>query len=269
MPKKKSSRKKKRAEQDIIYTPTILALLIFLMLIIFAISIFISLPKHVHTKIKTVNRPIPTPTSTPTPPVHLSLVNTWKTYQNNEYGFTITYPALGLNKQGSLIDCGNGIEDFIKTYNLNDKIVPTIQLDNLLSLTLHPWGSELKDYVLAKDDKAYTKYSIFHTHMANADEVMLFSKNLSASDSATGYFADTLALYKKQNIIFQIQKAPSPQLGCQMIFDPRDKNQTQVFPEQLSQKMEPLQALLYNQYKSWNEAQSILFGSEMKPTGQD
>ena len=269
MPKKKSSRKKKRIQQESSYAPTILALLIFLMLVIFTISIFISLPKHMQPKIKAVNRPTPTPTSTPRPPVHLSLANTWKTYQNNEYGFTITYPALGMSSQGSLIDCGNGIEDFTKTDNLNDKIIPTIQLDNLLTLTLHPWGSELKDYVLAKDPNAYAKYSIIHTNIAHADEVMFFLITPSATGSATGYFADTLALYKKQNIIFQMQEAPAPQLGCQMIFDPRDENLTQVFPKQLSQKNEQFQTLLYNQYKSWNEAQSMQFGNVIKPTGQD
>lgn len=267
--KKKPSPVQKQTQKENIYAPTIVSLLLFLMLIIATVSIFISLPAKTKRKQTRVRIAIPTPTLIPAlPPVNLSLANTWKTYTNAEYGFTVIYPALGLNEEGYLVSCGNGIQDFTKQDTTTDEITPTINIDNFFSITLHPFGAELKDYVLQHDTQAYKKYILVHTHIQNADEVVLFYSNPTATNSATGYFAHTLSLYKKQNIIFQLDEDPTPQRGCQMVFDPRS-NQQQVFPNQLIKNPQQFLTLLYMQYKSWNEAQSIRFSGVLKPTGQD
>lgn len=199
-------------------------------------------------------------TPNPTPPIDMALQNSFKTYSNTLYGFSVTYPALGESSSSSLTTCGNNIEE--TTIKNNDEIEPTIYIDSLYTIILHPWGGQLADYIQRQDSQAQKHLTIVKSSYPNVDETVFFYT--LPQELYTGYFANTLALFKKGNLIFQLDIHKSKGLGCQALFDPRTYNEIplinpQSFPNK--QNLQTFQIVLYNQYKYWNEATSIHFGS--------
>lgn len=244
MPKKKEAKTKKSNYRKI-YIVTAVA--------VFMTALIIGGAQHqLHQYKKTtpthISKKMIFSTPAPTPTPDMSLQNTFRTYTNMLYGFSITYPALGENSSGALISCGNSIVETTTTHNL--AVFPTIYLDSFYKITIIPWGAELGDFISQHILKTQEYSTILRNNYPGVDESALFY----ATKPNIGYFADTIALLKKGNLIFQLDVHKSQGLGCQMLFDPRGYNNKSLITNP------SLVPLLFHQYQSWNEATSIHFG---------
>ena len=201
--------------------------------------------------------PTPTPTLIPLPTINPLLQGTFKTYTNDLYQFSVTYPALGENENGNLITCGSNIQQ--ATFVTHDTdgntiVVPQITIDSFYTITAYPWGGELQDYINHFEPNSQENTSYVYTLLPHVDESVFFQKPSSPSS----YFGHTLTLLKKGNLIFKVDTTTGK--GCQMLFDPRDYNQNALKP--LTSLSE---SLLFSQYRNWNESTSISFtGSALK-----
>lgn len=257
MKQKRKKVQKKSDIQKLLRKPTIPSLAILGILCLLIGSILLSQTPKAHAPKKISHKPQPTPTQIPIPTINPQLQGTFKTYSNNLYQFSITYPALGENEEGNLITCGSNIQQATFLTHDNDDnaiVVPQITLDSFYVITLFPWGGELQDYITHFDPNAREDTPYTYTLMPHVDESVLFQK----PNDTFSYFKNTLALYKKGNLIFKLDTTTGS--GCQMLFDPRDYNQTVIKP------MTTLGfSLLFSQYRNWNMAESISFsGSAIK-----
>lgn len=213
--------------------------------------------KSYHSAKRTIiikTNPTATPTSIPTPTIDFSQQNIMKTYTSNLYGFSVIYPSLGEDTKGNIISCGDDIEELVtinKDLKSNAISLPTIHIDSFYEITLHPWGSQLEDYLIQQNIILQNGFSLEWIHAANVDEAVIIHTTGNSLNNTPAI----LALYKKGNLIYQLEKTHGYNSGCQMLFDPRNYNETSIAPNQ----SELFKSLLFDQYKNWNEATSIQF----------
>lgn len=142
--------------------------------------------------------PIVMPQPTPAP---------WKTYQNEEYGFEVTYPATGLvvNEEGFTAgECGNAIKAAYKNQKGN------FAIDNFFIVKIVDSKLSLTDYL--KQQKAANVYDTAVISNSGADAAIEL-KNLKAGvEYARGLppLAFVVSLYKKDNKIFVLQNFQTP-----------------------------------------------------------
>lgn len=240
--------KQKKSHKQFVMPKHIIGLVVFFLTVLIFTILSIqnivhqtkSAKQHIVTKLYRI--------STPTPTIDMSLVNTYKTYTSMLYGFTVSYPALGEDMHGNITPCGSAIEELVLNQNITS--IPKIHIDSLFQITIHPWGSQLHDYLIEKDQSLASTTPYLWIGKVNVDEAIIFTAR-----NTQGYFKDVLALYKKGNLIYQIEKPQDYTAGCQMIIDPRDGNQTSLAKSQ----SDVFQTMLLPQYQQWNEATSIEF----------
>lgn len=164
-------------------------------------------------------------------------VNPWKTYQNNKYGFEITYPASGVvlgEGNYSLGKCGTKIMD------VDNK---TILFDNFFEIKIIDWSKSISDYM--KQQGAGNIYNTKVVDNFGADEGIVLEGLKPKVEYARGFppLAYTLSIYKKGSKLFILQSVQNPKNigGCMnpSIVNPID------YPEVASQK--------------WNMATSLKF----------
>lgn len=143
---------------------------------------------------------IPTPTPNP-----------WKTYQDKDFGFDITYPSKGVVMQEEKLEvgeCGNAIVTDDAQYDLI--------VDNFYGIRIINWKKTIEDYI--KQQGAAGKYQTQLLENTGADEAILLENLKPNVEYARGLppLAYVKAIYKKGDKIFIMKTFQDPKNfgGC-------------------------------------------------------
>lgn len=134
---------------------------------------------------------------TPTP------INFWKTYINEKYGFTLSYPAKGIvqgEKETFEGECGKAIKE----------TTHEITFDNFFAIKIIAWKDSIDNYLISRGAK--NQYEFEKILTANADEAVKVGNLKKGVEYAIGYppLMYISHLFKKADRLFLFVDLQNP-----------------------------------------------------------
>lgn len=181
------------------FSALILIIIIVVLLLLAGGFWFLSQNKSTANIVSPVTKQLNALAPSPTPSI-------WNTFTDQEYGFEVTYPKVGVivNEDGFTQGvCGNAIKT-------NQKGVNNIIIDNFFGIKIVPWEGSIAAYM--KSQAAANKYNIQVINGSGADEAIALKGLKQNVEYARGYppLAYVVALYKKGDNLFLMQTFQNP-----------------------------------------------------------
>lgn len=204
-------------------------LILLVVVVVAGSTIFLKVNKS-NTKVALPAAILASPIPTPSP---------WKVYKNEKYGFSVTYPRIGViaQKEGFIEgECGGVISEEKKGTN-------DVTLDNFFGVNVAGWNGTIDDYI--KSRGAFEKYNTEVILESGADESIALKGLRPNVEYAVGYppLQYVIALYKKGNNVFLLQTFQNPTNfgGCIFpgIVNPSD------YPEITKQKWDMVKSIKF------------------------